>query len=113
LPPRLLAAALAGGNLIYESSGMMASLLGASFEAFILDDEMHSLIYRTLRGVEVNEETLGYDAICEAVLGAGHFLGGAHTIAAMQRDYFYPTIADRVAPVTWDEKGRPDAWGSA
>jgi trimethylamine--corrinoid protein Co-methyltransferase len=108
-----LAAALAGGNLIYESSGMTASLLGASFEAFILDDEMHSLIYRAMRGVEVNEETLGYDAICEAVLGPGHFLGGAHTIAAMQRDYFYPTIADRDAPVTWDEKGRPDAWTRA
>ncbi|MBQ0752307.1 MAG: trimethylamine methyltransferase family protein [Roseovarius sp.] len=108
-----LAAALAGGNLIYESSGMMASLLGASFEAFILDDEMHSLIYRTLRGVEVNDETLGYEAIREAVLGPGHFLGGAHTIAAMQRDYFYPTIADRDAPMTWDEKGRHDAWGRA
>lgn len=105
-----LAAGLAGGNLIYESSGMMASLLGASFEAFVLDDEMHSLIYRTLRGVEVNEETLGYDAICEAVLGEGHFLGGAATIASMERDYFYPTYADRDAPVTWDENGRPDAW---
>jgi trimethylamine--corrinoid protein Co-methyltransferase len=108
-----LAAGLAGGNLIYESSGMMASLLGASFEAFILDDEMHSLIYRTLRGIEVDEETLGFDAICEAVLGPGHFLGGEHTIAAMERDYFYPKIADRDAPVTWAEKGQPEAWGRA
>ena len=47
-----LAAALAGGNLIYESSGMTASLLGASFEAFVLDNEMHSAIYRMLRGIE-------------------------------------------------------------
>ena len=108
-----LAAGLAGGNLVYESSGMTASLLGASFEAFVLDDEMHSLIYRTLRGVEVNEETLGFEAIREAVLGEGHFLGGAHTMAAMERDYFYPTIADRDAPVTWAEKGRPDAWSRA
>lgn len=108
-----LAAGLAGGNLIYESSGMTASLLGASFEAFILDDEMHSLIYRTLRGVEVNEETLGFDAICEAVTGPGHFLGGPHTIAAMERDYFYPKLADRDAPVTWAEKGQPDAWTRA
>ena len=38
-----LAAALAGGNLIYESSGMAAALLGVSFEAFILDDEMHAV----------------------------------------------------------------------
>ncbi|MCU9847577.1 trimethylamine methyltransferase family protein [Defluviimonas sp. WL0024] len=105
-----LAAGLAGGNLIYESSGMTASLLGASFEAFVLDNEMHAMIYRALRGIEVTPDTLGFDAICEAVLGEGHFLGGAHTLAAMQRDYFYPSLADRDAPITWTEKGQPDAW---
>ncbi len=93
-----LAAGLAGGNLIYESSGMTASLLGASFEAFILDDEMHATTYRALRGIEVSEENLGFDAICEAVLGEGHFLGGAQTMAAMERDYFYPEFADRENP---------------
>ncbi|PTX54199.1 trimethylamine--corrinoid protein Co-methyltransferase [Litoreibacter ponti] len=105
-----LAAGLAGGNLIYESSGMTASLLGASFEAFILDDEMHSAIYRTLRGVEVSEETLGFDNICEAVLGEGHFLGTAQTYAAMERDYHYPTLADREQPRTWAENGAKDIW---
>jgi trimethylamine--corrinoid protein Co-methyltransferase len=108
-----LAAALAGGNLIYESSGMTASLLGASFEAFVLDNEMHSATYRVLRGIEVNEDNLGFDAICEAVLGEGHFLGGAQTHAAMERDYVYPNLADRDAPVTWAEKGAPDAWSRA
>jgi trimethylamine--corrinoid protein Co-methyltransferase len=105
-----LAAGLSGGNLIYESSGMTASLLGASFEAFVLDDEMHSLIYRTLRGIEVNEDTLGFDVICDSVLNEGHFLGGGHTIAAMERDYFYPKVADRDPPVTWEENGQKDAW---
>ncbi len=108
-----LAAGLAGGNLIYESSGMTASLLGASFEAFVLDDEMHSLIYRTIRGVEVNEETLGFNAICDSVLNEGHFLGGTHTIEAMERDYFYPKIANRDPPIAWKEQGQPDAWGRA
>ncbi len=105
-----MAAALAGGNLIYESSGMTASLLGASFEAFVLDDEMHSHTYRTLRGIEVTEENLGFEAICDAVTGDGHFLGGPHTLAAMERDYFYPALADRDAPRTWAQKGAPDAW---
>ncbi len=108
-----MAAALAGGNLIYESSGMTASLLGASFEAFVLDDEMHSHTYRALRGIEVTDATLGFDAICQAVLGDGHFLGGEHTIAAMERDYFYPSLADRDAPSTWAEKGTQDAWSRA
>lgn len=108
-----LAAALAGGNLIYESSGMTASLLGASFEAFILDDEMHAHTYRILRGIEVTEENLGYNAIAEAVLGEGHFLGGQHTYAAMERDYFYPTLADRDDPQTWAMNGGKDAWAAA
>ncbi len=108
-----MAAALAGGNLIYESSGMTASLLGASFEAFVLDDEMHSNTYRALRGVEVTDENLGFDAICDAVLGDGHFLGGQHTHVAMERDYFYPTLADRAEPRTWAENGAQDAWGRA
>jgi len=108
-----LAAGLAGGNLIYESSGMTASLLGVSFEAFLIDNEMHAAIYRMLRGVEVSEDTLGFDTICDVVHGEGHFLGAAQTHAAMERDYFYPSLADRDAPITWAENGAPDMWGRA
>ncbi|EET47007.1 trimethylamine methyltransferase family protein [Thalassobium sp. R2A62] len=105
-----LGAALAGGNLIYESSGMTAALLGASFEAFVLDDEMHAMTYRVLRGVEVSEDNLGYDAICTAILGDGHFLGAGHTYAAMERDYHYPKLADRAQPKAWEDAGGEDAW---
>ena len=108
-----LAAGLAGGNLIYESSGMTASLLGVSFEAFLLDDEMISSIYRALRGVEVTEESLGYDSICAAVLGEGHFLGAADTLVSMESDYFYPKYADREQPITWAEQGQTAAWDRA
>lgn len=108
-----MAAALSGANLIYESSGMTASLLGASFEAFLLDDEMHSHTYRALRGVDVSDETLAYQAICDAVTGEGHFLGAVETLRAMERDYFYPKLADRDDPKTWLENGAKDAWDRA
>ncbi len=108
-----LAAALAGGNLIYESSGMTAALLGASFEAFILDDDMHAMTYRAMQGIEVSEENLGYDAICQAILGDGHFLGSAQTHAAMERDYHYSKFADREQPRTWQEAGAQSAWRRA
>ena len=108
-----LAAGLSGANMVYESAGMMASLLGASFEAFVADDEMLSHVQRAIRGIEVDEETLGFDAIREAVTGEGHFLGSPHTMAAMQRDYFYPDLADRDQPDAWDEKGAPDLWSRA
>ncbi|MEM7545273.1 MAG: trimethylamine methyltransferase family protein [Pseudomonadota bacterium] len=104
-----LAAALAGGNLIYESSGMTAALLGASFEAFILDDEMHAMTYRALRGIEVTEANLGFDAICDAILGDGHFLGADATYRSMERDYHYPKLADRSQPRHWADEGALDA----
>lgn len=107
------ASGLAGANMIYESSGMMASLLGVSFEAFVLDNEMLSTVHRTIRGVEVNEETLGFEAIQLAVSGDGHFLGGDQTMAAMERDYFYPPLANRDSSAVWNETGAPDAWTTA
>ncbi|WP_147125275.1 trimethylamine methyltransferase family protein [Shimia ponticola] len=108
-----LAAGLAGGNLVYESSGMTAALLGASCEAFVLDNDMLGAVYRTLRGIEVTEETLGYRAIRDAVLGEGHFLGSAQTYAAMERDYHYPVLWDRDDPRTWQVAGGQDAWARA
>ncbi len=108
-----LAAALAGGNLIYESSGMTAALLGASFEGFILDNEMHGMTYRALRGIEVSEDNLAFDTICESVLGEGHFLGADATYQAMERDYYYPPLSDRAAPQDWADEGAQDAWARA
>ncbi|MEM7195837.1 MAG: trimethylamine methyltransferase family protein [Pseudomonadota bacterium] len=108
-----LATGLAGANMVYESSGMMASLLGASFEAFVVDDEMLSHVYRILRGVEVSEETLGFEAIREAITGEGHFLGGEHTMNAMQTEHYYPKLSNRDDPRTWQEAGSQTLWESA
>jgi len=109
-----LGVGLAGCNMVYESSGMTASLLGASFEAMVIDDEMLSQTYRTLRGIEVNEETLGFEAIKEAIYGEGHFLGSQHTMNSMQRDYFWPSsLTDRQQPTAWQEQGATDMWQRA
>ena len=107
------AAGLAGANLVYESAGMMASLLGVSFEAMLLDDEMIANIQRAIRGFEVTEETLGYDAIVKHVMNEGHFLGGEQTMGSMLRDYYYPKLANRDNPTIWAESGSPHAWGVA
>lgn len=103
-----LATGLAGGNLIYESAGMFASLLGSSFEGFVIDNEMLSVVQRVIRGIEVTDETIGLDVIRDVVSGAGHFLGHEQTIGAMERDYYYPSLADRDSPEVWEEAGGSD-----
>ncbi|MEM9736233.1 MAG: trimethylamine methyltransferase family protein, partial [Pseudomonadota bacterium] len=79
----------------------------------VLDDEMLGAVQRTIRGIEVTEETLGFEAICRSVQGEGHFLGAAETMSSMSRDYVYPRLADRAPPSAWEEAGRPDAWDRA
>ncbi len=108
-----LACGLSGANMVYESSGMMASLLGASFEAFLIDNEMLSHVYRMIRGVEVTEETLGFETMRNVINGEGHFIGEPETLAAMERDYFYPALSDRVEPTTWANEGARDIWQRA
>ncbi|MDH3762497.1 MAG: trimethylamine methyltransferase family protein [Gammaproteobacteria bacterium] len=108
-----LACGLSGANMVYESSGMMASLLGASFEAFLLDNEMLSHVYRMIRGVEVSEETLAFEAMKNVITGEGHFIGETQTMEAMERDYFYPKLGDRLEPTAWAEAGALDAWQRA
>jgi trimethylamine---corrinoid protein Co-methyltransferase len=103
------AVALAGGNFISESAGMQASLLGVSFEALVIDNDMLGVVQRTLRGIEVSDETLAVDIIREVALGGpGHFLGHAETLAKMETEYLYPSIANRQSPDVWRENGAKD-----
>jgi trimethylamine--corrinoid protein Co-methyltransferase len=100
-----LAAGLAGANRIMESAGMMASLMGVSYEALVIDNDMLGMAQRLVRGVEVTEETLSVAAIRAAVLGEGHFLGAADTLKSMESEYFYPAVADRSAVQVWAANG--------
>ena len=102
-------AAQAGANMIYESAGMHASLLGCCLDSFVIDNDMLGSIMRTVRGIEVTDESLSLEAIREVcVEGPGHFLGHAQTLDLMQKDYVYPEVGDRTSPKEWVEQGSTD-----
>jgi trimethylamine--corrinoid protein Co-methyltransferase len=101
-------AGLAGANYIGEAAGMQASLMGCSFEALVMDNDMLGAVQRAVRGIEVTEETLSYDVIKEVTAGAGHYLGNSQTLSLMETEYYYPEIADRRSYGEWQEDGSPD-----
>jgi len=101
-------AGLAGANRVVESAGMLGSLMGCSLEALVVDDDMLGMAQRALRGIEVDDETIGFDSIRQAVLGEGHFLGAAETLAVMETEYLYPNIADRRSPQAWADDDASD-----
>ena len=101
-------AGLAGANRILESAGMLGSLMGCSFEALMIDNDMLGMAQRVVAGIEVNDETLSLDVMREVALGPGHYLGQAQTLELMETDYLYPELADRSAPGAWEEEGSLD-----
>jgi trimethylamine--corrinoid protein Co-methyltransferase len=100
---------LSGANMIYESVGMHASLLGFCMETLILGDDMLGQCQRCVRGIEVTEDSVSLEVIRSVCLeGPGHYLGSAQTLSLMQTEYIYPALGDRTSPKEWVEIGRPD-----
>ncbi|MFZ4720962.1 MAG: trimethylamine methyltransferase family protein, partial [Ilumatobacteraceae bacterium] len=98
----------------YESAGMHASLLGFSLEGVVLDNDVIGSCLRTIKGIEVSDETMSLDVIRAAVIdGPGHYLGSAQTLEIMQTEYIYPEMHDRLSHKEWAELGRPSVLGRA
>ncbi len=101
--------ALSGINLLYESAGMHASLLGFCLESLLIDNDMLGSINRNVRGIEVTEDSLSVEVIRDVCLsGPGHYLGSDQTLTLMQKDYVYPALGNRMSPKEWNEAGKPD-----
>jgi trimethylamine---corrinoid protein Co-methyltransferase len=101
-------AAQAGCNNISESAGMLGSLMALSLEAMVIDNDMLGAVLRTVRGIEVSDETLSLDVIEQVVHGEGHYLRTAQTLDLMRSEYEYPALADRRTPGEWEAAGSPD-----
>ncbi len=102
-------AGLAGLNMVYETAGMHASLLGFCLESLIIDNDMLGQCLRAVRGVEVTTDTLSVDVMRDVCIdGPGHYLGHDATIKVMQTEYVYPELADRSSPKEWEENNKPD-----
>jgi trimethylamine--corrinoid protein Co-methyltransferase len=102
-------AAHAGATMIHECAGMQASLMGTTFEGYVIDNDLLGAILRTVKGIEVSDDTLSFDVIRDTVLGPGHYLGHAQTLARMKTDYVYPEIACRRSANEWQQAGARDA----
>ncbi|MBT4891167.1 MAG: methyltransferase, partial [Rhodospirillales bacterium] len=104
----------AGANLVYESAGMQGSLLGFSKEALVIDNDMIGGIQRTVRGLDINDDSLSIETIRSVCIdGPGHYLGHEQTLHRMEREYHYPIIGDRKSPKEWIESGSEKIMASA
>jgi trimethylamine--corrinoid protein Co-methyltransferase len=101
-------AGLSGLNMVYESVGMHASLLGFCLESLVLGDDILGQVQRCVRGIDVTEDTVSIEAMKSVCLdGPGHYLGSDQTLKLMQTEYIYPVIGNRMSPKEWEAAQKP------
>ena len=104
----LWGAVMGGVNMLMHGAGWMEGGLHASFEKMVLDSELLQMVGSFLDGVDVNEDSLGLEAVRDVGPG-GHFFGTAHTQARFRTAFHRPMISDWRNYETWEEAGRPEA----
>jgi len=98
------AAVMGHANLVYHGAGWMEGGLTASFEKIVLDAEMLQMMTEVLVPIQVDDDTLGLDAIREVGPG-GHFFGAAHTLARYETAFYAPMLSDWRNFESWQEAG--------
>ncbi len=98
---------MAGSNYIHHAAGMLESMRAVAYEQFVIDNEIIGMALRLLKGIQVDDETLGFEAIREAG-PSGNYLSSMHTVKFMRQEYFRQTLADRQTREAWEKSGALD-----
>jgi trimethylamine--corrinoid protein Co-methyltransferase len=95
--------ALAGAHII-NGAGVLESILSVSMEQLAIDNEMLGMMFRLLRGIHVEEETLARDVIRKVGPG-GNYLADRHTLEHFKSEHFIPELFDRRTRAAWERAG--------
>jgi len=104
----LWAAVMGHANIVMHGAGWLEGGLTASFEKLVIDVELLQMQAETLAQLQVDQATLGLEAIREVSPG-GHFFGAAHTLERFETAFYAPIVSDWRNYESWREAGAPDA----
>jgi trimethylamine--corrinoid protein Co-methyltransferase len=89
-----LLVAMSGANYIHDIAGLMEFDLTVSYDKMVVDNEILGMCQRVLRGIEVDDDSLGLDLVLEKEPG-DDYLSDRHTVEHMRSEFFDPELANR------------------
>jgi trimethylamine--corrinoid protein Co-methyltransferase len=100
----MMSAIHCGANFILHSAGFLDGLLSMSYEKFVMDADFCGALHAYLKGVDVDDNALAYDAFEEVGPGS-HFLGSQHTLRNYQTAFWDATLSDNEPFEKWSQEG--------
>ena len=99
-----LMATLSGVHFVLHSAGILEGYMAASYEKFIIDDEICGMCKRIKRGEKADPEKLALDVIGQVGPG-GEYLTHMHTFENFRKEFYTPILEQKEAYAGWREKG--------
>jgi len=96
--------ALAGANML-SGAGCVEGGITASYEQLVIDNEIFGMIFRAVKGIEVDEERLAIDVIAKVAREASNFLQQIHTLKHFRQEFYLSELSDRNPRSRWQEMG--------
>lgn len=98
---------LAGAN-VNGGAGSLACVGTVSLEQVAIDNDVYGHMFRQVRGMRVDDETLAADVI--ASVGPGNaYIMEEHTLTHFRREYYHSPLANRLSAAAWEAAGAHDA----
>lgn len=95
---------LAGTNYVLHAAGWLEGGLVASYEKFVMDNEVLGMFQAEFTPMEIDEKSLAFESHQEAGHG-GHFLGTMHTLENFRTAFYRPFLSSADNFDRWTRNG--------
>jgi trimethylamine--corrinoid protein Co-methyltransferase len=102
-----LMASLSGIHFVLHSAGILEGYMVASYEKFIIDDEICGMCKRIRRGETIDAARLALDVIAQVGPG-GEYLTQLHTFQNFREEFYQPLLEERGTFAHWEADGSQD-----
>jgi trimethylamine--corrinoid protein Co-methyltransferase len=99
-----LMATLSGVHFVLHAAGILESYMVASYEKFVLDDEICGMCKRIRAGERVTPERLCFELIRDVGPG-GEYLTQKHTFQNFRREIYAAVLEEKETYDGWKQKG--------
>jgi len=90
---------------VISGPGMLEFESTFSFEKLTLDNEICGMLFRYLRGIDLDEAHLAIDVFRE-VVHVSSFLKHRHTLRMFRKELFFPRLLERLPRSLWQRRGK-------
>ena len=96
---------MSGANFILHACGILGSYLAMSYQKFLADEEICSMLRRMLKSMDVTDERIDLDTIKSVGIG-NEYLTHPKTLAHCRSEFYLSGAMSRDDFATWRDKGK-------